>query len=48
MLSFSLLASSLCTLVGHHIMIATYRPPICSTPELLRLLILLVDVLNIR
>jgi hypothetical protein len=34
-------------LVGRQIMIRLRLPPICSTQELLRLLILLVDVLNI-
>jgi hypothetical protein len=34
-------------LVGHQVVVVTCRPSICSTPVLLRLLVLLVDVLNI-
>jgi hypothetical protein len=34
-------------LVGCQVMVVTRRPPICSTPVLLRLLALLADVLNI-
>jgi hypothetical protein len=35
-------------LVGRRVVIGLHLPPICLTPELLCLLILLVDVLNIR
>jgi hypothetical protein len=45
---FFLLASSLCVLVGRQIVVGNHLPPICLTPELLRLLVLLVDVLNIH
>jgi hypothetical protein len=47
-LFFLLLASSLCMLVGRQIVVATHRPPICSTPALLRVLAFLVDILNIH
>jgi hypothetical protein len=49
MLSSSLcLASSLCMLVDRRVVIGLHLLSISSTPELLRLLALLVDARNIR
>jgi hypothetical protein len=45
---FFLLASSLCMLVRRQVMVRNHLPPICLTLELLRLLVLLVDVPSIR
>jgi hypothetical protein len=42
------LASSLCMLVDHRVVIGLHLMSLCSTSELLRLLALLVDARNIR